>query len=117
MAKQLELSQKERAVIVLFCERYEGTIVEVRRMDKVLDVIDNGVASFIKTTPVGVQVDMDSLDDTQEEFVFEDDPFETLRTFFKSQRIPYSRRPDTVGRVIMGVADKLDTAETVDIGG
>lgn len=116
MAKKVLLSQKERAVIVLFSERYEGTRVEIRRMDKALDVIDNGVADLIVKAPLGVQLDVGAMDDVEESFVFEDDPFNTLKTFLKDQRIPYSRRPNTVGRVMMTVMDKIDAAETIDLG-
>jgi len=116
MAKQVELSQRERAVIVLFCERYEGTKVEARRMDKALDVIDNGVVDFMVTTPMGVQMDMQALGDDEEEFIFENEPFKTLNVFLQSQTLPYSRRPDTVGRVMLGVLDKFDNAKTIDLG-
>jgi hypothetical protein len=122
MAKKILLSERERVATIMFCERYEGSRVETRRMDKAIDVVDHDfVSAKIIPTPSGmgltVQGGFEALLDEQEEFIFEDEPFKTLKTFLQSQNIPYSRRKDHVGRILMTVMDKLDKPEHVDVGG
>lgn len=120
MAKEIRLSDKERAAIIMFSERHEGTRTEIRRMDKATDVIDHDyISSKITTTMSGhgilIEGGLDKLSEDEEEFVFEDEPFKTLKTFLQNLTIPYSRRKEHVGRILMGVMDKMDNAKNIEV--
>ena len=122
MAKQVRLDEKERVAIIMFSERHEGTRIETKRMDKAIDVIDqDSVSDKIIPTLSGqglmVQGGFENLNGEEDEFIFEDEPFKTLKTFLQNQSIPYSRRKEHVGRVLMGVMDKMDGAKDVKLKG
>lgn len=113
----MELSQKERAVIILFAERFEGTRTENSRLDRALDVIDHDRVSdhFQTVGGRGIQIDIEKLNGESVEYTFEEEPFNTLKQFLEGQKIPYSRRANTVGRIIMGVMDRIDQAKSTDL--
>lgn len=121
MAKEIRLSERERVAIIMFSERHEGSRVEIKRMDKAIDVIDqDGASDKIIPTPsgIGLQVSggFENLSEEEEDFVFEDQPFKTLKTFLEGQSIPYSRRKDHIGRTLMDVMEKMDNSKTVELG-
>jgi hypothetical protein len=121
MAKKVRLSDKERVAIIMFSERHEGSRTEIRRMDKAVDVIDrdfisNRIVPTISGQGLMVDGGFEKLSEEEEDYVFEDEPFKTLKKFLESQTIPYSRRKEHIGRVLMTVMDKMDRPEEVDLG-
>jgi len=107
------LTEQQRAVIVLMVERFEGKRTEFQRMDRAIGVLDRDYTLSDKIIPtgMGVSIDLPSLDDGEEEFIFDNEPFKTLRTFLKDQTINYSRRQSTVGRLFIDVLDAFEDAK------
>lgn len=116
---RVQLSEQHRAVIVLMTERYEGTRTDFKRMDRAIDVLDPDyeLSDQIQTTPMGVQIDLPAMSDEETEFIFPNEPFKTLKTFLKEQRVNYSRRQATIGRLFIDVLETFDDAEEVKDGG
>lgn len=109
------LTEQQRATIVLMVERFEGKRTEFQRMDRAIGVLDGDfeLSDKIQPTGIGVSIDLPSLDDTPEEFIFDREPFKTLRTFLKEQTVNYSRRKSTIGRLFIDVLDAFEDAEEV----
>lgn len=109
------LSEQQRATIVLMAERFEGKRTEFQRMDRAIGVLDGDfeLSDKIQPTGMGVSIDLPSLDSVPEEFIFDNEPFKTLRTFLKDQQVNYSRRRSTIGRLFMDVLDAFEDAEEV----
>lgn len=109
------LTEQQRAVVVLMVERFEGKRTEFQRMDRAIGVLDRdySLSDKIQQIGMGVSIDLPSLDDTEEEFIFDNEPFKTLRTFLKDQTVNYSRRQSTIGRLFIDVLDQFDDAEEV----
>ncbi len=109
------LSERQRAVIVLMVERFEGKRTEFQRMDRAIGVLDRDFKLSDKIQPagMGISIDLPSLDDTEEEFIFDNEPFKTLSTFLRDQTVNYSRRQPTVGRLFIDVLDAFEDAEEI----
>jgi hypothetical protein len=109
------LTEQERAVVVLMVERFEGKRTEFQRMDRAIGVLDGDfvLSDKIRPTGMGVFIDLPSLDNKEEEFIFDNEPFKTLRTFLKDQTVNYSRRQSTIGRLFIDVLDAFEDAEEV----
>ncbi len=115
--REVYLSERECGVLILFTERFEGTRNEIRMMDAALDVVDPryALSGQMRQTDMGVMIDIKSLSNNETKLKFDDAPFELLLKFLKEQRLPYSRRPDTVGRTVMKVIEKLEGAEQISV--
>jgi len=113
------LSEQQRAVIVLMVERFEGKRTEFQRMDRAIGVLDRDftLSDKIMPTGMGVSIDLPSMDTEDEEFIFDNEPFKTLRTFLKEQTVNYSRRQTTIGRLFIDVLDAFEDAEEVGAEG
>ena len=107
------LSEQQRAVIVLMVERFEGKRTEFQRMDRAIGVLDRDftLSDKIMPTGMGVSIDLPSMDTEDEEFIFDNEPFKTLRTFLKDQTVNYSRRQSTIGRLFIDVLDAFEDAK------
>ncbi len=110
------LTEQQRAVIMLMAERFEGKRTEFQRMDRAIGIIDRDftLSDMIQPTGMGIMIDLPSLSTDEEEYLFDNEPFKTLRTFLKEQPVNYSRRQATVGRLFIDVLAQIDDAEEVE---
>lgn len=110
------LTEQQRAVIILMAERFEGKRTEFQRMDRAIGVLDRDftLSDMIQPTGMGVMIDLPKLSTDEETFIFDNEPFKTLRTFLKEQPVNYSRRQATIGRLFIDVLAQFDEAEKVE---
>jgi hypothetical protein len=114
--RRVLLTEQMRAAIVLMAERYEGKKGDFQRMDRAIGILDRDftLSDQVQTTQFGVSIDLPSLGTEEEEFIFDNEPFKTLRNFLKEQPVNYSRRQATIGRLFIDVLEAFEDAEEVE---
>jgi hypothetical protein len=114
--RRVLLTEQMRAAIVLMAERYEGKKGDFQRMDRAIGILDRDftLSDQVQTTQFGVSIDLPSLRTDEEEFIFDNEPFKTLRNFLKEQPVNYSRRQATIGRLFIDVLEAFEDAEEVE---
>lgn len=114
--RKVELNDKQIGVILLFVERYEGTKTQIRVMDQAMNALDPDfeISGMMEPTDQGIRLPIDDLGEKTKICEIKDTPYKQLQGFLKDQSVPYSRRPDSIGRIFLTVLTALEKAEYVD---